>query len=151
MQFKRTNIKDKDFLKLCVKLNAQMNEVVPGRIDVYCTLTSIDNVFYVVLAVDEQGNPMGMAAMTDEGDSVAEVRCVFVEPKFRGKGIAKELCLHLENVAKASGFKTIILDTWVQLEAAMKLYEKLGYERYDGPIKHEIDKWCRFYVKRLVT
>ena len=149
MKIKITDTRDKDFLAMCGELNSHLNSAVSGREKIYNTMESLDNIFYVALAV-EKGVIAGMAALAKIDNDTAEIRTVFVKPLYRGKGIAKELCKHLETVAKKKGFKTMILDTWEQLSNAVKLYEKLGYTRYDGEIINEIDKWCVYMRKELV-
>ena len=88
MEIKTTDIHDKDFLRLCKKLNTHMNNLVPGRSEVYNTLSGLGKIFYVALAL-EHDQVVGMAALADEPNNTAELRCLYVEPKHRGKGIAK--------------------------------------------------------------
>ena len=64
--------------------------------------------------------------------------------------LCEKLNTHLEAKAKEQGFKTMILDTWEQLDGAVKLYEKLGYARCNGEIIHEIDKWCVYFTKTIL-
>ena len=100
---------------------------------------SINNLEYVVLAKSDV-QTVGAAGLAFPSKNVAEVLCVHVLPEHRGQGIARKLCKHLEEVANSKGCNEIILDTWEQLVPAVRLYESLNYERYDGEIFHEIDK-----------
>jgi ribosomal protein S18 acetylase RimI-like enzyme len=147
MKLVPTDSNNKDFLKMCAELNTALNFAVAGRESIYNTLKSIDKVFYVVLAREK--SVAGMAALSKVDDTTAEIRCVFVRPEHRKKGIARAMCLHLEDYARGLGFKTMILDTWAQLPAAIKLYESLGYTRTDGEVVHAIDKDCVYMRKCL--
>ena len=52
---------------------------------------------------------------------------VFLKPEYRGRGISKKLMAQLENVAKAKGYRYLILESGAPLVAAMALYKKIGY------------------------
>jgi ribosomal protein S18 acetylase RimI-like enzyme len=147
MKLVPTDKSNKDFLKMCAELNTALNFAVAGREGIYNTLQSIDKVFYVVLAREK--SVAGMAAISKVDDTTAEIRCVFVRPDFRKKGIARAMCLHLEDTARSLGYKNMILDTWAQLPFAIKLYESLGYARTEGEIVHAIDKDCVYMRKCL--
>ena len=54
---------------------------------------------------------------------------VSVFEKFQGKGIAKELFAFIENKAKEEGFKKVSLLVDFENPKALKLYEKIGYEK----------------------
>ena len=62
---------------------------------------------------------------------------VFVKPEYRQLGIGESLLWQLENYARKNSFSTLILETGAPLVAAMKLYEKIGYQEIDryGPYK----------------
>ena len=50
-----------------------------------------------------------------------------VHPSRQGRGIARQLMLHAEAVARQRGCRSIRLDTFPQNPAAMALYPGLGY------------------------
>jgi GNAT superfamily N-acetyltransferase len=57
-----------------------------------------------------------------------EVQKLFVDPRFRGKGIASKLVNVAEEYAFSTGIETLVLDTETGSNAE-KLYLKLGWER----------------------
>jgi putative acetyltransferase len=63
------------------------------------------------------------------GDKYGEVKSMFTAPKGRGKGIAAALMRNIEDTAKAEGLTTLKLETGDELEAAVRLYERLGFQR----------------------
>jgi ribosomal protein S18 acetylase RimI-like enzyme len=58
---------------------------------------------------------------------VAVVAHLGVSPYERGRGIGRELILHLENVARERGFPRAGLDVAETNPRARALYERLGY------------------------
>lgn len=70
-------------------------------------------------------------------ESACEVKRMYVRPEQRGKQIARKLMDELHNYAAQVAYKWCYLDTKDDLQAAIRLYERLGYshcERYnDNP------------------
>lgn len=59
----------------------------------------------------------------------SEIRMLAVSPNLRGKGIAFALINECIKRTKAKGFDAIGLHTGEFMDSAMKLYERLGFER----------------------
>jgi GNAT superfamily N-acetyltransferase len=58
-----------------------------------------------------------------------EIRMLAVTPEARGKGIAAALVLECIRRAKISGFQSIGLHTADYMEHAVKLYQRMGFQR----------------------
>jgi len=63
---------------------------------------------------------------------------VFVEPKFRSKGVAKNIISHLEQWASTRGVDRIHLETYIENEAAIRVYEKLGFKKILVTMEHSL-------------
>ena len=63
------------------------------------------------------------------GDSYLVVHRLQVDPALRGQGIAYDLMIYAEELAKEVGAAAIRLDTRCDNVAAVSLYEKLGYKK----------------------
>ena len=63
------------------------------------------------------------------GSRACEVKRLYVRPSHRGAGIAGALMDALEEEARARGFEAVYLDTKDDLAAAIRFYERRGYER----------------------
>ncbi|GAA2089563.1 helix-turn-helix domain-containing GNAT family N-acetyltransferase [Pseudolysinimonas kribbensis] len=61
------------------------------------------------------------------GDRVAEIKRMWVDPAWRGRGIATRLLTHLERTAAADGFDVVRLDTNPVLAEAIAMYRRAGY------------------------
>lgn len=82
-------------------------------------------------------------------DSTAQVHRVFVRPEHRGRGVARRLMTRLEALATTAGYTRLLLDTGFRQDAAMRLYEGLGYERVPRFAPYEDDAEVRCYAKKL--
>jgi ribosomal protein S18 acetylase RimI-like enzyme len=60
----------------------------------------------------------------------AQLQHAFIAPWARGHGLARGLTLSIEEEARRAGFTVLTLDVRETQEAAIKLYESLGYERW---------------------
>ncbi|NOI92708.1 GNAT family N-acetyltransferase [Vibrio splendidus] len=63
---------------------------------------------------------------------VCELQKMYFLPKTRGKGLAKKLVNMSMEKAKELGYQHMYLETTECLNAAVKLYEKLGFEHLDS-------------------
>ena len=58
-----------------------------------------------------------------------EMKRLYVRPEYRGYGIATALVEKILEDAVEIGYSWIYLDTLPELQSAVELYEKLGFER----------------------
>nr|WP_276610733.1 GNAT family N-acetyltransferase [Kineococcus siccus] len=85
---------------------------------------------YLVASVD--GYPAGCIARVPVEDGLVEMKRVFVDDGFRGRGIASLLVQRFEEDARAAGVARIRLETGTLQPEAIALYEKLGYHRIEN-------------------
>ncbi len=60
--------------------------------------------------------------------SSGEVKRLYVQPPYRGRGIAASLYQGLETYARECGYRYLYLDTTDEMVAAQRFYAALGYE-----------------------
>lgn len=71
----------------------------------------------------------GFLHIAYKGSNVAWIEDIFVDEKFRNKGIATETIKLAEEIIKSkSGYTAICFDVVPRNEAALRLYYKLGYD-----------------------
>lgn len=79
---------------------------------------------------------IAFTAMTEP--STCEMKRLYVKPAFRKYGIGRKLAEVLLKIAAEKGYTTMKLDTLEKLQAAIRLYEQLGFEKtgayYDNPL-----------------
>jgi DNA-binding MarR family transcriptional regulator/N-acetylglutamate synthase-like GNAT family acetyltransferase len=73
------------------------------------------------------GENVGAVMLANDGDGVARVRLLLVEPKARGLGIGARLVGELIRFARGAGYRKITLWTHSVLTAARHIYQKAGF------------------------
>ena len=76
---------------------------------------------------------IGCVALRPMEPGVGEVKRMFVDPQWRGVGVGRALLVSLIDGARARGLSLLRLGTLHDMDAALALYESLGFtpiERY---------------------
>jgi putative acetyltransferase len=82
---------------------------------------------FLVAWVGEEA--VGCIALIPFTAGTGEVKRVFVEPAWRGRGISQALLAAIEEQARSMGYERVCLETGQPQVAAVKLYERAGYQR----------------------
>ena len=61
-------------------------------------------------------------------EHAGEIKRLYVRPQFRGSGAALGLLVALEQYAEATGYEWLYLDSKDDLTAALRFYDRHGYE-----------------------
>ncbi|MBO3832360.1 MAG: ribosomal protein S18-alanine N-acetyltransferase [Candidatus Brockarchaeota archaeon] len=80
------------------------------------------------LVAEYNGRVSGYVCGRVVGKSVGVVVSIAVEPELRRRGIGRILMLELESRFREKHVKTVRLEVGVDNDAAIRLYESLGYE-----------------------
>lgn len=83
---------------------------------------------HTVLAVDQDGTPIGHAALRDHHGEL-EVKRVVVAAGQRGRGVGRAVMTELERIARDAGADRVILQTGDRQPEAEALYLALGWTR----------------------
>lgn len=78
-----------------------------------------------------KGKPVGAVALKRHDENVCEMKRLYVRPDAQGTGAGRKLCERLMSDAKGAGYQTMLLDSLRRLEAAVALYQKLGFEEIE--------------------
>jgi putative acetyltransferase len=124
----RTNSDNDDFIALIKKLDKELAERDGNDHSFYSQFNKIDKIKHVVLAY-ENDTPLACGAIKEFDTSTMEIKRMYVSPKLRGKGIAVDVLLALENWAKELSYTACVLETGKRQPEAIRLYEKCGYVR----------------------
>lgn len=85
---------------------------------------------------------VGCVALKKLEDDKCEMKRLYVKPAYRSKKYGLKLVQSILAIAVELGYKEICLDTLGKLQAAIRLYERLGFEKmepyYDNPHKNVI-------------
>ncbi|MBB3197155.1 GNAT family N-acetyltransferase [Roseateles terrae] len=85
----------------------------------------------------------------DSDEPYGEIKGMFVQPHFRGRGLSKALMEQLEAHLRAQGIPLVRLEAGVHQAEALALYERMGYGRREPFGPHAPDPRLVFMEKRL--
>ena len=88
---------------------------------------SATDISVVLVALDDDGTPLGCGALRPLGHDVAEVKRMYVVPAARRRGVSRAVLARLEEVARSRGWTTLRLETGPLQTAAIGLYGSGGY------------------------
>jgi len=93
----------------------------------------------------------GGVAPLEGGDAdVCELRKMYFLPQARGQGAGAALMARCLDAARAAGFRRCYIETLGGMDAAMKLYERSGFERIPAPLGATGHGGCNtFYIRAL--
>lgn len=106
-----------------------------------------DDAQYLVGVVD--GRVVACGAWQAFEDGVAELKRMYVRPSFRGRGIARQMIVAIEEEALAAGRPVIRLVIGADLPAALALYQSSGYHEIPAYGVYAGSLGSRCFEKRL--
>lgn len=126
MTIKRTDSTNKDFLALVRHLDHYLGIIDGDEHAFYHQFNKVDKLNNVVLGyVDEKAVACG--AFKPLSNFEVEIKRMWTQPDYRGKGLGKEILKHLELWAVELGFKSVVLETGKRMPDAIGLYTGFGY------------------------
>ena len=83
----------------------------------------------------ENGEVIGGAGFSEfpEKESCAELQKLYVDERYRGRGVGRTLFKYICEEAARSGYALLYLETHSSLKEAVSLYESEGFERVERP------------------
>ncbi|MEN9335340.1 MAG: hypothetical protein RLZZ500_327 [Bacteroidota bacterium] len=126
-----THSEHPDFEKLVKPLNAYL-AILDGEDHAFYAQFNQSALLKNTLVAYWDELPVGIGAYKAYDDVTAEIKRMYVEPAYRGKGIAVAILSELELWAKEEGFEKAILETGHQQFEAIQLYQKTGYHRMEN-------------------
>ena len=121
------NSVENDFEILTLELDEELtrrNGELQSTYNQFNKLTGINDV--IIAYVNSEA--VGCAAIKFFDKDIFEVKRVFVKEKFRGFGIAKEMMIRIEDIAREKGLVSLVVETYKDFSSAINLYKKLSYE-----------------------
>ena len=123
----RTNSENPDFIHLIQFLDADLAKNNGDQNDFYAQFNKVNMIKHVIVAYDD-GKAVACGAIKEFEPGVMEVKRMYTAPESRGKGIAGKILSELEAWAVELGYQKCVLETGKTQTAAIRLYEKSGYQ-----------------------
>ncbi len=138
-----------DAIALIAELEAHLEPLYPPE---SCHGFSVEKllaqaVAFFVLRADD--TPAGCGGIQLFGSAYGEVKRMYVRPHFRGRGFGELLLNHLADHARAQGVGLLRLETGIHQAAAIRLYERLGFQRIPPFGAYVVDPLSLCYEKRI--
>ena len=135
----RTTSANPDFIQLVKHLDIELAERDGDEHPFYDQFNKIDNIRYVVVAYENE-KAIACGAIKEYAPGIIEIKRMFTDPEFRGKGVATMVLNELVQWAKELNYQKCILETGVRQPDAIRLYQKNGftsipnYGQYEGVV-----------------
>ena len=92
----------------------------------------------------------GVGPLIGGPTDTCELKKMYFLPEGRGKGLGEKLLVECLKEAKKLGYEYCYLETFNTMNKAMKLYEKNGFKKIDGPMGNTGHFACDvFYLQKL--
>lgn len=128
MTIKRTDSSNKDFQNLVQLLDADLairNGEDHAFYDQFNKIDAIKNC--IVIYVDEI--PAACGAFKKFDEETVEIKRMYTNPDFRKRGLATAIVKELEFWAKELNYTKAVLESSLEQNEALSVYEKSGYTR----------------------
>ncbi len=118
-----------DVIALIGELDAYQVTLYPPESRHLLDLNSLKqaNVSFAV-ARDLSGRAVGCGAVV-LNSGYGEIKRMYVQPEYRGSGVARQILEELESTAQVRGCQELMLETGPYQPAALAFYESSGYRR----------------------
>lgn len=80
-----------------------------------------------LVGIDNTGDPICCGGIKGLPDGACEIKRMYVKPQGRGRGVARQLLMALEDAARGLGYAIARLDTGPRQRQAERIYRERGY------------------------
>jgi GNAT superfamily N-acetyltransferase len=84
---------------------------------------------FVVARTESRAEPVGGAGLRIVAPGTAEVRRLWVDPEWRGRGVGRDLMTRIEGAACDLEVSVLRIETGDRQPEAVALYQSMGWER----------------------
>lgn len=128
MIIKRADSSNIDFQNLVKLLDADLairNGDNHAFFDQFNKIDMIKNC--IVIYIDEI--PAACGAFKEFDQQTVEIKRMYTNPEFRKRGLATAIVKELETWAEELGYEKVVLESSLEQNEALSVYEKSGYQR----------------------
>ncbi len=138
-----------DAIVLITELEAQLEPLYPSesRHGLSVERLLAEAVAFFLLRSDATPAACGGVKLFDE---YGELKRMYVREQFRGRGFGRLMLDHLADYTRAQGITLLRLETGIHQHAAIRMYERAGFERIPPFGTYTNDPLSVCFEKRLV-
>ncbi|HDR2751861.1 TPA: GNAT family N-acetyltransferase [Enterobacter asburiae] len=141
-----------DIINLIAALDRYQNELYPAESNHLLDLSELKEENLILMVIrDQQLTAVGCGAVVLNGDGTGEMKRVYIDPTHRGQHLGETLLAALEDEALSRHCHTVRLETGIKQHAAVRLYERCGYEMRPPFAPYTADPLSLFMEKALVV
>ena len=122
----RTTTKNEDFIQLVNKLDNELWNELNEDQSIYDQYNKVPNIQTAILIYDNE-KPVAIGCYKEYNNDTVEIKRMYVDKAYRGKGLSKIVLNELERWAIENGFQQAILETSIHFHVAQSLYSNAGY------------------------
>ena len=138
-----------DATVLIAELDAHLTPVCPSESRHGFSVQKLIADAVAFFVIRDGGAPAGCGRIKLSGTEYGEITRMWVRPQFRGLGFGKLMLDHLANYAKRHGVAILRLETGIHQHAAIRLYEREGFERIPPYGNYRVDPISLCYERNL--
>ena len=106
--------------------------------------------YFVVETGGNIAGGAGVAPLTGGDADTCELRKMYFLPRLRGQGIGAAMMDRCLDAARSFGYRRCYLETLAGMDAAMRLYQRSGFQRIPAPLGDTGHGGCNaFYLRDL--
>lgn len=140
-----------DVIALIDALDRYHTALYPAESNHLIDLAALPVETLILRKILHQDRAVGCGAVVLNRDGSGEIKRVFIEPSHRGQQLGEKLIAALEQAAVARFCHTLRLETGIEQHAAMKLYQRCGYQICDAFAPYIEDPLSIFMEKTLIA
>jgi GNAT superfamily N-acetyltransferase len=84
---------------------------------------------FLIARTENRSEPVGGVGLRTVATGTGEVRRLWVDPLWRGRGVGRDLMVGLEEAARDLDLSVLLIETGDRQPEAVALYQAMGWER----------------------
>ena len=140
-----------DVRALVAALNQWALEQTPREFCHHMTVEQMAAPDTTLFVARQSGEAIGMGALRRHADAVGEVKRMYTRPEARGLGVGKGMVAEIIKLARAEGYRRLVLETGAVegFASAWRIYEGHGFRRCGAVLDYADSDHNIFYAKDL--
>ncbi|PDO85485.1 GNAT family N-acetyltransferase [Kosakonia pseudosacchari] len=140
-----------DLIALIAALDAYQSALYPAESNHLLDLAALPAETLILRKIVHHDEAVGCGAVVLNRDGSGEMKRVFIDPRHRGQRLGEKLLAALEQAAARKSCHTLRLETGIEQHAAVKLYQRCGYQICEAFAPYSADPLSIFMHKALVV